>query len=797
MSSASSDNLKTPGWTEAAAHTDPDTGELAEPLTVHVERVAAEALRRLEGANEELRRLTLAAALFHDVGKATPWFQRYLRKLEPASLRSRHSLAGAVLAWSLTPTWPLALRSSLLQAIRRHHGRPFCIPWREVERLRGELSRPEDELSEALADQLAHLDLAGVEQWLASRSDGLELAPNCPSVEEVLATVPTSLLRWKRLIKSGAGDRDFGGFLRDWTAYGALIGADRTDTAAQGETVSRVELPPQPVERFVAQRFGPPKDEMGRLRQEVSDRVRATLLERSERDGRLYTLTAPTGSGKTLAALRAVLGLREALVERGKPASRIIYCLPFTSVIDQNHAVFAEVLTGEPDALPPNDQLLKHHHLTPKSYRDSAEREWEADGAGPLLVETWQSEIVVSTFHQLLHTFLSGRAADAMRAPAWVGATVILDEVQAIPLRYWAPVGRLLSAAAEELGARFVLMTATRPLILDPEAAQELLPGHEAFFEQLDRVDLELAFQSDRTIVQTADDVLAARSRGAVLVIANTRAAVRKLYLELSGRRGTDAVVALSTTLTPRDRQRRIEQIKARTDDGEPLVVVSTQLVEAGVDLSFPTVIRDLAPLDSVIQAAGRCNRHGGDDRGRVRLIKMASIDTSGRRPAFQVYDRLLLEATLDAISSVAAGATVLPEARFLELSATYFQACVDRSESWDVDELAIGGEYDELRRQFRLIEERTQRLWFVGGNREAEALWQQWIDHIRALDDEEEGSSGWFKARSRLRQMRQRLLEHVVQEPAVEDEVDGRIHRLAAGRYHPELGLVAEGWSP
>ena len=793
MSSASSE-LAVPCWSEAAAHWDQEANQPTETVLVHSERTACAALRRLGSGDVDLRLLVHAAALLHDLGKATPWFQRYLSGCEPSSLRSRHSMVGAAVAWRLTERWPLDLRSSLFQAVLRHHGRLRCSPIREVELLRGQLTRPGEETHAVLEDQLAHIDLEGLTAWLGKRREqlGLSVRTLTPEtiVESLLGITP---LQWKRALRS-AGDRSFGAFLRDWTAYGALIGADRIDTAAAGETVGRVELPRSPVERYVTERFGEPRDEMGRLRAKISDEVRTAILARGD-EQRLFTLTAPTGSGKTLAVLRAVLGQREARLDRGENASRIIYCLPYTSVIDQNHAVCAEVLSGGRDGPLPTDVLLKHHHLTSKSYRDSTDREWEVDGAAPLLVESWQSEVVFSTFHQLLHTFLSGRSQDAIRAPAWVGATIVLDEVQAIPLEYWAAVGRLLVEASRTLDARFVLMTATRPLIFPDGEGSELLADHKAYFSELDRVDLELDYDHETTLEQLVDQALEARERGAVLLVLNTRAAVRQMYSLLVARFGKQQVVALSTTLTPCDRKRRIAEIGERAPK-EPLIVVSTQLVEAGVDLSFSTVIRDMAPLDCVIQSAGRSNRHGGFERGRVRLVSMAPLEGHRLSPSRQVYDSVLLEATRDAIGHVAGRERVLGEHRFLELSEVYFRTCRDRSSSADVDLLAAAGEYEELREHFVLIEERAHHLWLVRRGAEAETVWAEWSDGILALDEEERGTKGWFAARTRLRRLRQRLLEHVVQEPARSEDSDERIRELPGERYHSAVGLVPEGWT-
>ncbi len=788
MSSALSDPPRV-RWLAAFAHTD-EQGDPAETVVTHLERVAAAVERALRGAAPELRRLALTSALIHDAGKSTPWFQAYLLGKAPKSLHTRHSRTGALVGWYLARSWPPRERAALLQNVLRHHGRPDAPPEKEIERLRGELTDPAGSEGAVAREQLEALDLEGLTDWLSARSPALGLDLKDMRPEKVLSAAAPSSLGWYRLVES-LGERELPDFLRHWTAYGALLAADRTDVATAGAERSRPHLPPRPVEAYIERELGGAEvraSPLSALRREVSDAVRAELL--SHPDHGLYTLTAPTGSGKTLAVLRAALGLREALTERGEPAPRIVYCLPFTSVIDQNHGVFADVLKGGDGGAPPSDVLLKHHHLTELEYRSHEGREWEPDGAGRLLVETWQSEVVVSTFHQLLHTFLSGRSRDSVRAPAWVGSIVILDEVQAIPLKYWAPVGRLLAAASRELGARFILMTATRPLIFEPGTARELLPDHRRYFEALDRVDLRLRFDRDLSLDEIADLVIEARSRGGALLILNTRAAVREAYRLLSSRLGQESVVPLSTSLTPFDRKRRIDEISERIGNGEDLVVVSTQLVEAGVDLSFPTVVRDLAPLDCVIQSAGRCNRHGGPARGRVELISMAPLPGRKRRPASQVYDPVLLGATRDTFAYVAKDEAVLAESRFLELSEVYFTACRERSESQDVDLLAARGDFEGLQKSFRLIEERAHRLWFVPRTREAEELWDLW-ERCRFEAPDEPLDEAARAARAEMRRRRSRFMEYVVHESA--PEPDDRVRRLPQTRYDPALGLTPE----
>lgn len=779
-------------WGAVYAHSDPRTGRPGDRLAGHLARVAASVARGLRGAPEDLRRIALSGALLHDAGKATPWFQAYLAGKLQRSPHTYHSRPGALIAWSVARDWPPDERAALLQIILRHHGNPCELPIQAWDRLRLIMETPEE--AAVARDQLLSMDLAGLGDWLdgLSRHYHLDLAPLCPDPDSILAHLRCSTpLRAKRLLRAHR-QRSPAAFARDWVAYGALLADDRIDTATGGARFQRPSLPANAVEDFVARHFSSPQeDSINALRAAVSDQVLDTIS--AHREHRLFTLTAPTGSGKTLAALRAALALRGA---RSDGAPRILYALPFTSVIDQNHAVLEAVLS--PNGPPSSELLLKHHHLSDPRYETEAGDEYTPDGAGRLLVESWRSEVVVTTFYQLLHTFLGGRSRYAVRAGAWLNAVVILDEVQAIPLRYWRPVGRLLRALAQTLGTRFVLMTATRPLILTGEDIVELLPEHEDVFRRLDRLDLDVALPptgspATWTLEQAVRDVMEARERGSVLLVLNTRRAVRLAWRALRERLGDGALIALSTDLSPRDRRRLITRCSERLASGEALVVVSTQLIEAGVDLSFQTVIRDLAPLDSVIQAAGRCNRHGGEARGLVLLRQLVPLGGARRSPASLVYDGLLLDATRGAITQLAGGLVArIPEGNFLQLSQAYFAICQDRAASCPVDQLAAAGNYRALREQFRLIDSVPSQAWFVEQDDEARRLWAMW----QACRPELSGgqlSARELRARRNFRRVRAAFFDYVVQEHLRGDRSPQPVRRLDPQRYHPVLGMLPE----
>ncbi len=761
------------------------------PLQDHLLAVAREASLALATAPPILRLLALVAGLCHDLGKATTYFQQWRLVQGRCDPRTCHARLSAILF--------LWFSQGLLQNNREYHWHARL--WGTVMILRHHGDLRENwldtlvRLKEGLADdpvitaQLAAMDLDGAVRWLMDRVRILDV-PWEPFFrfpvqgEDILAAIrQVNVLRLKMTLANGRMEEDLAGSTKFLAAFGALLAADKVDAALAGGAIARPSLPPNLVASFKRDRFADrPRDTMQRLRDEIAATVRRNLLE--NRQQHHFTLTAPTGSGKTLTALEAVLALREAMAAETRPAARIIYCLPFTSVIDQNHQVFRDVLAhGDlPDS---QDILLKHHHLAETRYRTVSDGEYGVDDdIGQLLTETWQSEIVVTTFHQLLHSFFSGRNSNLKRTARLAGGIVILDEVQAIPLRYWEAVRRLLHSLAENLDTRFILMTATRPLIYrSARDAIELLPQHGRYFASLCR--LRLHNRSDhptglREFVRLAVHRYRQEPRS-TLVVLNRRKTVRQLYALFRESVPDAPVLALSTDLTPLDRRKRIDRIRHLLAAEEPAIVISTQLVEAGVDLSFSVVHRDLAPLDCIIQSCGRCNRHNEGEPGRVYLWNLYDEEKGEAASQWrQVYDAALIEATVEAL----AGEREIGEDRFLPLTERYFQMCQQRSEQSRVDTLLAKGEFSRLETEFRLIEDGPPTVsMFVIQNDVDRKLWARYL----ALDEIDTADR-----RREFRRFRFAFFERVIQVRGTVSRDDAVLPlEAAAGSYDPATGFV------
>lgn len=746
-------------------------------LSAHLAHVAAGAAERLAHLPDgrELGNAALLAGLAHDFGKYTGFFQRYLRTGRGGPEKQHAFLSGLWAAHlaadaGLEPAQRLAL---FLAVIRHHQG--LADPERYLVAPR-DLAGEWSELKEETALRLRRVEVQAADLRGSTPAVARSLAAAARYAARLLAarglTVPEWLARdWEATLHDflGGWSTTYGDLYRAWrglrrrsegdlapyfevlSLFSALIDADKIHAARVAET-ARPALPADPVDRFRAARFGPPRNTMDALRDDLYRSV-VGRIDRAPPEQRLFTVTAPTGTGKTLAGLAAAFRLRERLAAAGRAAPRIIYALPFTSIVDQTFAVGEEVLrTVLPAAgRVPSTWLLKHHHLAEPVYREPGREEEERSlDESLLLIESWQSEVVITTFVQLLHTLIGYENRMLKKFHRLGGAILILDEVQNIPVEYWPLVTATLWQAAARLDMRLILMTATRPEWFAPGESLELAGEAEIVrrrFKALNRVTVT-ADSAPLTVAQAAAEFLAHHRRErAYLVVLNTIKSSIAFYQALRqawGDRGP-ALYYLSTNIVPAERERRLREIGERLARGEKPVVVSTQVVEAGVDMDFDEVWRDLGPVDAVVQVAGRCNRHFRAEGGRVRLLHLVA-DESGARErslASYVYGPIHTRAA----RRLFAERPVLAEPEFFDAVAGYFRLVREGKSakvSDDILRAMAGLRFDRERDEetpavsdFALIRELPRYVdVFVCVDATAEAVWERYRGEVAGERD-------------------------------------------------------------
>lgn len=306
-----------------------------------------------------------------------------------------------------------------------------------------------------------------------------------------------------------------------------------------------------------------------------------------------FSLTVPTGGGKTLSSMAFALGHATTHGLR-----RIIYAIPFTSIIEQNAQVFSEILGRE--------NVLEHHC----NYKDrDAHEEAGYDKWRGLAAENWDAPVVVTTNVQLFESLFSNRPSRCRKLHNIARSVIVLDEAQAIPTEYLDPCLCVLRELVEHYGCTVVLCTATQPAV-DDESLRARLQNVREIIAQPMRLYAGLKRTGVTFVGRLTDAALAGRidSQEQALCIVGTKAQARTVFKLLAKR---DGAYHLSTNMHPEHRRRVLGSIRGRLKGNLPCRVIATSLIEAGVDVDFPVVYRAMAGLDSIAQAAGRCNREG------------------------------------------------------------------------------------------------------------------------------------------------------------------------------------------
>jgi len=689
-------------------------------------------------SHEDLLSFSRLLGICHDFGKATPFFQEYLfadeknrakLKIKP---ETRHGLVSAIFAYycirnaiknksgsesSLLPFFGFVL-------VRRHHGDLINF-FDETADIRN------PEKIEVVKRQCAsiHKDL------LQALYDGLIPQQTISGfLQEIDATVSSIIHDGKLFHLKPQLDK-----IQEDTAmeiftlyfYSLLLEGDKLDAARISVERNREGLRSDLVDTYRKNNgFAESGTPMNRLRNEIYEDVisKVGTLDLKEK---IYSLNVPTGTGKTLTSVSFALKLRERIFHETGTTPQIVYCLPFMSIIDQNYEVISSVFSLSFPQEIPTDILLKHHHLADISYTASDDENYDED-ASRLLIEGWHSEFIITTFVQFFHTILSNRNRAIKKYHALANSIIILDEVQSIPHHYWLLFHDLLQTLSRFLNIHVVFVTATQPLIFDeenPGEIKELASNKRNYFSRLDRVTLTFNRKPKLLLdfIKEIQDRIQTESGKDFLIVLNTINSAKEVYRELSSVLASDTdYVFLSTHIIPKERLTRIRALRDSTDKKRK-VIVSTQLIEAGVDIDVDVVYRDMAPLDSINQISGRCNRNNRDDvRGEVQIV---TLKTNKMELCKFIYPSFLLDKT----RIVLEGKDNINEQQFLALNNQYFRLVKElhsEDPAQDCLDLIRYLKFSALHDTFHLIENDYPKIdVFVECDDTARMLWQKFVE--------------------------------------------------------------------
>lgn len=555
-------------------------------------------------------KLAEACGWLHDLGKYSSEFQDYIHRVINCERAVRgetiHSLQGALYAFYRRFV-NVGIADVIVNIVASHHG--------ALTDMLGACGRVSEERLTGKGTQRGKTLLESYKEVMS-----------VPEASQVLSRIDEAKLRTEitavqlRLKDKSLGHFGFHLFVR--MVYSCLVDADRCDAAGfDGQTC---EPPWDEIENAVERRVAefPADTPLNRIRSKISRQC----LEAGERSCGIYTLSVPTGGGKTLSSLR--FAVRHAKKNHLK---RIVYVIPFLSIIDQTAEEFRRIFGDRAD-----EWVLEHHSNVVIQENDN-----ENDGTRKTLTERWDCPIVVTTMVRFLETVFSNRASDLRKLHNMAESVLVFDEIQALPIRCAYLFNMTINFLHQLSGASVVLCTATQPALTDSHKVKKNIvlsdkPSLVSLSAQerdlFKRVRFENQTKQPMTAYEVAQFASQLVEQGAnVLVVLNTKKAALEVYANCSVPIVVDKMY-LSTDLCAQHRKDNIVRAinNMRSSVRKTTLCVSTQLIEAGVDLSFDVVIRANAGIDNIVQAGGRCNRNGEfKSRQPVYVVEVADEDLS------------------------------------------------------------------------------------------------------------------------------------------------------------------------
>ncbi|MBA3033890.1 MAG: CRISPR-associated helicase Cas3' [Gammaproteobacteria bacterium] len=712
-------------------------GWVLHPLDEHLREVA----RRAGLCAAQLRAGDWAtvAGLWHDLGKYAPAFQSMIQRESgynpEAHIESgprNHSTAGALHAvQKLGPPGRI-----LAYLIAGHHaGLP---DWHGDQNAGAALS--------VRLTQEEHLDVLPLAEIPADI-----LAPPPPAIPKIPGNRDGVHL-WLRMLFSCLVDADF----LDTEAF---MAPDKAETRQQDVSIAQLL---ERLDTHMATYASAPRTPVNRVRADVLCQCR----DKAVLQPGLFSLTVPTGGGKTLASMAFALNHAKA---HGK--QRVIYAIPYTSIIEQTATIYRDIF---------GEAVIEHHSSLDPDRETAKSR---------LATENWGAPVIVTTNVQLFESLFAAKTSRCRKLHNLIDSVIVLDEAQTLPPELLQPCIDVLNLLAKHYRVTVVLCTATQPALTNVASfgrelrgldhVREIIDAPQGLFDSLKRVTVELP--ADFQARETWDEITEKVGVGgtAALAIVNTRSDCRELWQRLNRLEG--GAVHLSASMCGAHRAQTIADIRRRLDASEPVRVVSTQLIEAGVDVDFPVVYRALAGLDSIAQAAGRCNREGRRESGRVIVFVPPKGAPPGQlRRAEQTTIGLMAGTLLDPLSP--------------ETFERYFRHFYLSEANWDKHDMhgLLVRDAGRMEIQFRTAAEKFR---YVDDADSQPIL--VWWDESRSLIGKltKDGPERWLmrKLQRYAVNLPRRVVERLVLTDAVREVWPGIFAQNVDTLYHVHLGVVID----
>lgn len=669
-------------------------------LSTHLIETAE--IARNNGQSIGIPTICYLAGILHDSGKYTQKFQSYLLKAKAGEEVKRgsvdHSTYGGKLIRSQKPhtKYELMAMEMIANAIFAHHRSGGLLDF-----LSGEAAPTSPFIERYQREDLPEFDQVKKRFYR-------EIMPE-EKLQLILVQAGQEL---ENLAKARGRITRTDQFYLLKVVYSALLDGDRRNTQLFEMNEPYQEIDRTELFRTLSQRLEAtfasfktgPDTVINRLRQEMAD----ACLVASQRPTGIYSLSIPTGGGKTLSSMR--FALNHALAQGKK---RIIYVIPYSSIIEQNAAVFRRELADV------NQEIILEHHAN--LVRDEETWSEENEKKQALMQDTWDNPIIVTTMVRFLENIYGGSTRNPRRIHQLLDSVLIFDEIQSIPPKCLSMFTSLINFLKDYGNTTTLMCTATQPTLakrklpLQLSADAEIVPNLEntnRAFERVKVIDHRRKEGWCAADLSSFAEELLTKERN-LLMILNTKKAVREVYQCL---KESDRVVYhLSTAMTPAHRNHVLEEMRKGLKAQKPLVCVTTPLIEAGVDISFSCVIRSISGLDSIAQAAGRCNRNGESSTPQpVYLVnpvkelenidKMPEIKTKAAITELLLNDRNFLKNDTSLLD--------------LQLMAQFFDGYYEQVEKTGESEYLFNGGAQRL---FDLVQKNENRKLFYRNSKKME----------------------------------------------------------------------------
>lgn len=627
--------------------------------------------------SEDIETISILIAACHDFGKATSYFQEYIKsKIDGPQYTGNekdksHSLISGLFGWHVVEKW---IQNCQNMEPRWKQFLPFAV-FLSIEGHHGFYSSIEDALrkiDESVESGLLQRQLMSIQPEIYSyKFKGIDLQKGTDFSIDSISKIKKHLRKIHREYHRELLDNLIEQRILGLLLYSILLEADKAYLAA--DSPEQYEREPISILDDIVDRYIGTLNHEASINEQRKSAYDSTIkdMDRISPDERIHSITLPTGLGKTLLSASWTIKLRARLQKTGV-IPKIIVSLPFLSIIEQTDdvykKVFKELYEERADRL-----YATCYSIADFEYKDGLDREERSDNSVDFFLSIWNSEVIVTTFDQLLYSVFSLKAKHLMRFHNLFDAILVFDEIQALPSDLWKPFESFFRKLSEVGNTHVLLMSATQPGFF-PDAI-ERVPDHQGYFSSRKRV--EVLINPDKiTIDEFINSLLPKLNKlhdKSVMIVLNTRPSSKKVYEAVrkamkEGNIRKRPLVYLSSYVTPAQRIKRVKRIDKYIRRCKNPLIISTQCIEAGVDIDVDYIVRDWAPLDSIFQVCGRCNRNGEKDIGIVEIFHL--ISENNRSYSQQVYDDKLLESTAFSLNN----ATRLYEDQFYNYGGSYFQ---------------------------------------------------------------------------------------------------------------------------